>query len=87
MNLVKEKWYYNEVIVCTGIVLGIFGLMFLLIKLGVDVKTSAIIGGCIFFGVILLPLIDPIRDGIKWIKSHRQSNKSDYTSSKEDRSQ
>ena len=72
-NQTKEKWYYHEMIICTAIVLGIFGLIFLLINLGLDTKTSVEVGFSIFVGVILLPLIEPIRDIIKWLKKKRSN--------------
>lgn len=67
----KEHWYYNEVIICTGIVLGVFGLIFTLIHFGASVKNAVEVGVGILVGCMLLPLIDPIRDLIKWIKKRK----------------
>lgn len=67
----KEHWYHNELVVCGGLISGVFGLTFLLLKLGIDVKICAIIAGSILFGLILLPLADPIIDFIKWIKKQK----------------
>ena len=64
----KRKWewvYYNEVTVGFGIVLGIFGIMFVLIHYGASVQNAAEVGGSLIIGFILLPLVEPIRYMIK----------------------
>lgn len=73
MNDVKERepWYHHEMIVCTLVVLGIFGMGFIVFEMFNDPKLAAYTIAIIFLGVILLPAIDPIKSGIKWIKNRK----------------
>lgn len=70
----KEKWYYNEMIVCSLIVIGIFGLGIGLYEMGVDAHTEGLVIAVMLGAFICLPLITPFADLYKWLQLRRKSH-------------